>query len=542
MFFKKNKWIPIVSFFLFFTLFGSNVKADTAKTLLDKKYNEIHVEINNEKDHTKKIQEALNQALNSNSPIKVMVPEGTFHLDKPLYIYKDTYLRLSPKTTFIREHKTSLIRNGNKSNKSGGYEGNSNIVIDGGTWVLNEEDSFHDGNGLSLGHGQNMLIQNTIIKNVANSHAIDLAGVKDIIIKDNKFLGYKDSTVQGYRFFSEAVQVDVLKSETSFPSFGPYDKTQTVNLKVYNNYFGSSDTEGFGAWPRGVGSHTYVIQRPYANIEIVGNIFDNMALTGIRAYGWNNVEIKSNKFIKNKKAIVIDTPAIGNNTEDVNDIQTNKSEAAEKFTIENNEFDATILGSINVKGQSTGLISDVKILNNKFLNSSLENFIIKNSHTENIETDVKYYQIISLDYEDYARAAKVAKEIQLKENLEANVQEQDKKDTVYKIKTAVFKNKKEAGIAEKKLEKIGNVKATIKKNYNKRYYLETAEIKGKEKTTTLYNKIKKETKWTLYRVDTKKQITYYKIIVKPFTSVSEAKKRYENLRKYGLTLEKAEME
>lgn len=511
----------------------NETEANTKVDLMKKKYEVINLSISNNEDATKVIQAALDRALTSKNSIKVVVPNGKFTIKKTLRIYKNTYLRLQPGTTFIRSHQNAMLANGKKEIPHLGYTGNSNIVIDGGVWILNDEKSNASGNAFSLAHAENIVIKNVTLKNVAKSHALDLCGVRYVEISGNKFLGYKDITPDKSRFYSEAIQIDMLKSEDSFPTFGPYDWTHTTNVSILNNYFGDSPTKGYQPWGRGVGSHTAAYGKQYSNLIIKQNIFDGMTREAVYAFGWKNTTIEKNEFKNSKRvAIEIYVPDIGKHTVTSNGKQMHKSEATGGFQIKLNKFSDTNWKNIRLIGRKTGYINGIQINHNQYVNISTKNLIDKNIYVKNLKINNRFYQIESGSYSTKTKAANV----QTKINQNAKVFTNLKKETigyVFQLKTGMFKTKAEVNRAASKFKRYSGYKGTIKKSGSK-YYLISPNISGQKNIDAAYNKLKKATGWNLYKIMVKGNTTY-KVMVGNYASKAEAEREYQVYRKYGLT-------
>ncbi|MFP3125348.1 hypothetical protein OH784_21915 [Ectobacillus funiculus] len=273
--------------------------------LLDRDYKIITVSFPKKSDPSKQIQKALNLAKNSKIPIKVIIPEGSYTLKKALHIYSNTWLYTSPNTVFRKAntHKEIMLLNGDFKVSYKGYDGNSNIIVDGGIWDAAGKDKVWTPSVFGFAHGRNILIQNTVIKNIVGGHAIDSAGNKDVIIKNNKFLGFYGS---GNEPYIEAIQIDGMISEKAFRRFGTVDFTVTKNIRIEDNYFGNSHVKGMKPWGVGVGSHSTALANPYSNIQILNNTFEGMTYAAVRGHNWENTLVKGNRFIDCALGVRID--------------------------------------------------------------------------------------------------------------------------------------------------------------------------------------------------------------------------------------------
>jgi hypothetical protein len=248
--------------------------------------------VSGEVDSATKIQNALNAARDAGGGI-VYIPTGTYNLGSRLEIYEGTTLLSSQKATLSRNHTSNLIINGLAGASYSGYNGQGNIKIIGGIWD-NKGPSYPvtPSMGISIGHGQNIIIQDLTVKDTAGFHAVEINSSKNVRISNCRFIGFVDTGSRGY---SEAVQIDLAKSSAVFGAFGAYDNTSCEDVVVENCYFGPSGTSGTTAWPTGVGSHSYTGGFYHTNTKIIKNHFDSLTEYAIRTYVvYKNLIIDSN--------------------------------------------------------------------------------------------------------------------------------------------------------------------------------------------------------------------------------------------------------
>jgi hypothetical protein len=298
----------VTSFQLWNSLKDEPIKKKNYKNevlqLLKRKYKTINVTFPKYSDPSTQIQKALDLAKNSKKPIKVVIPPGDYTLTTSLHIYSNTWLQASNKTIFRKAttHREIMLLNGDFKASYYNYDGNSNIVVDGGKWdASGATPTLRTPSVFGFAHGHNILVQNTIVKNIVGGHAIDSSGNKNVIIQNNKFLG----TRLGNDYFTEAIQIDGMVSEKAFRRFGTVDLTVTKNMIIDNNYFGNSHVKGMKPWGVGVGSHSAAYKKPYTNIQITNNTFDGMTYAAIRGFNWSNILIKSNHFLECEQGILI---------------------------------------------------------------------------------------------------------------------------------------------------------------------------------------------------------------------------------------------
>ncbi len=200
---------------------------------------------------------------------------------------------LTQKAVMFREHNTNMIINGDGGGSYTGYDGQANIKIIGGIWE-NRATAFPTTPAMciSIGHGQNIIIQDLTVTNVGGYHAIEVNSSKNVRITNCRFLGYLDTGGRGY---SEAIQIDLAKSSAVFGAFGTYDDTPCEDVVIDNCYFGASGTSGTTAWPTGIGTHSYTAGYYHTNVKMVNNQFDGLTEYAIRTYVmYKNLVIANN--------------------------------------------------------------------------------------------------------------------------------------------------------------------------------------------------------------------------------------------------------
>ncbi|GIN74460.1 hypothetical protein J14TS2_49350 [Bacillus sp. J14TS2] len=234
------------------------------------------------------IQQALDYAKQLGGAV-VYVPLGTYKLGDHLSIYSKTHLICAHSTVLLR-YGGYMLLNGSRSEEYEGYEGNGDIVIEGGIWDARGNETQRSGTAVALGHGHDITIRNVTIKNVCDSHAIEVNSSTNVLIKDCMFNGFVDSGERGY---AEAIQID-LASKDGFPAFGKYDLTTCDGITIRNCQFGGSDDKGTVPWPRGVGSHANSSPHTHKNIHVIGCEFYKIQNHCVRSDNWNNVIIQDN--------------------------------------------------------------------------------------------------------------------------------------------------------------------------------------------------------------------------------------------------------
>jgi len=246
-------------------------------------------------DNGPALQAALD-AVNASGGGEIYVPPGTYLLSSglPLRIHANTTLTLSPATTLRRGmNSDSILVNGLTGQALGGYTGQSNITVRGGTWDANGVAFPTYCTGLSFGHCSDISVHDTTILDIPGYHAIELNSTSGGRVRNCRLFGLQQA---GDRTFTEAIQIDTATTGT-FPWFGPYDDTPCTDIEISGCTIGASGTVGTTAWTRGVGSHTAVIGVWHTDVRILGNQFTSLLGYAVRAFSYNNLIISNNTVV-----------------------------------------------------------------------------------------------------------------------------------------------------------------------------------------------------------------------------------------------------
>lgn len=254
------------------------------------------------KDSTTAIQTAFSKGKNSKQVVKIIIPPGFYRLEKPLIIYGNIHI-IATGATMLNFGRGYMVTNGDGSVNYRGYKGNGNFCIDGGTWNYRGDQVKVRGNCFSFGHAENITVKNCTFRDVASYHAIEFNAIKNFRVHMCNFEGFID--LDGTRYFSEAIQIDLMHSYDVFGAFGEYDYTACQNGLVTGCNFGASGTPGTQAWPRGVGSHAGAIGKKHLNINVSYNQFNGIQGWAVRAYGWDNTVVQGNSINDCKYGIQI---------------------------------------------------------------------------------------------------------------------------------------------------------------------------------------------------------------------------------------------
>ena len=228
-------------------------------------------------------QKALDMAKTDGSDsviIKINVPEGKYILGKTLYIYSHTWVCADENAVMVRNHAAgSIIRNAQANNK-GGYDGDKDIIIEGGVWDGSPSASSYEFSNMRFGHMSDLVIKNAVIKNNYNGHHIELGGARRVTIDGCEVCGFTGKDRK------EAIQLDTMINSSVFNSYAPFDNTPCDNVVIKNCYFHDLD--------RAIGSHSAMLGVYYTNIVISGNRFEKLSGSAIPMINYKACIIENN--------------------------------------------------------------------------------------------------------------------------------------------------------------------------------------------------------------------------------------------------------
>lgn len=233
------------------------------------------------------LQEAIYAAENGVLHIK----KGTYLIDKPIKIKSNTII-FAYGSTFRRNANINNMFINDSDGTKGGYNANENIEIIGAVFD-GAGGSFSDKcTILAFGHAKNIKIIDSTFKNLRDWHMIELNACQNVLIENNLFRDYGTSD-KG----TEMLQIDLAKSTTEFPWFGPYDNTTCDNILIRQNKF----EDGV----RGIGTHSSSANTEHTRISIFENEFQNMRSEAISGLDWSFTKIHENHFYDVWKGILL---------------------------------------------------------------------------------------------------------------------------------------------------------------------------------------------------------------------------------------------
>ena len=259
-------------------------------------------------DDTKAIQAAIDSAKPGQT---VYIYPGIYHVD---HLVMRDGITLEMYTTMKDAHEGFTRKLANDTNngnitvlsgvrimngplKTPGREGSSNFTVRGG--VLDMKGTTKG--AIIFGTADNVVLENVILKDMKNNHAIQLTGCTNTTVRNCMFAGY----TWGGTFTREVLQV-----ETSTPGatgavpnsplqYEEGEFNYSVNIEISHCYFGKSDK--YGAPLMAIGHHSQAGDATITDFRIKDNIFDEVLYAGIRYNNIVDTEISDNVFISTSK-------------------------------------------------------------------------------------------------------------------------------------------------------------------------------------------------------------------------------------------------
>lgn len=205
-------------------------------------------------DDTAAIQSALNKAITSSDAIVIELPAGKYYVSRTLTIYSNTTLKLHDNAEIIRTDESITLLKTDQDYEKGGYDQFKNIVIEGGIWNGNVQDSTVTSPLMYFVHGTNFTMKNCTIESVCSKHMVIVAGVNGATIDGVTFKDFilytgedeldeyysadgetGELDIEGALRTMEALQLDCI-SEDGASEGGAYpcDGTTNKNIVVQN--------------------------------------------------------------------------------------------------------------------------------------------------------------------------------------------------------------------------------------------------------------------------------------------------------------------
>ena len=344
-------------------------------------------------DDHEAMQAAIDAASQGLGGGKLYFPEGTYLVKKMVQLKSNIDIRLHDDATIVNginfQGRPSIVFMTGPFINGGDkifWEPTENISFTGGTidmnGALNEEGTkpknlpfINSSGGFAIGNSSNVTIRNVTFKDSYQGHAIQIAGSKNVLVDQSRFLGQAlPKTIKDNAMITkESIQIEPM-TRKGFPYALNETGVKSENVTIQNSYFGKSDKSG--ELVTAIGTHYQAIttQNP-SNIKILNNHFDNLVYSGIRFTGFTDIVIKDNVFDKKTKEESVryreDGGALVNafsykNTEDVLDLN-------KKVVITNNRFNIK-----DPKTQAIRVARDSEEYLGKVKNIEVTNNIINN--------------------------------------------------------------------------------------------------------------------------------------------------------------------
>ena len=225
---------------------------------------------------------------------KVIVEPGTYALSTCIHAYSNTYLSLQGVTFQHKNYSGNMFKIGDIGGDGDTVSGYhyKNITVDGGTW---------DGFGITspimkAAHAENVVIKNASLKNVKDSHVVEVAAINGFEVSGCTF---SDQTASNEKkealLANEVIQLDLLV-QGHFSGY-KYEALDMKNVVISNNIFNHV--------LRGVGSHTAYSKRSTDHVVIKENTFENVKSVAIECYNYTDCTISNNRMTECGRGIAV---------------------------------------------------------------------------------------------------------------------------------------------------------------------------------------------------------------------------------------------
>ncbi|CVY78805.1 TPA: multi-ligand-binding adhesin PfbA [Streptococcus pneumoniae] len=348
-------------------------------------------------DDRQAIQDAIDAAAQGLGGGNVYFPEGTYLVKEIVFLKSHTHLELNEKATIlnginIKNHPSIVFMTGLFTDDGAQVEWGptEDISYSGGTidmnGALNEEGTkaknlplINSSGAFAIGNSNNVTIKNVTFKDSYQGHAIQIAGSKNVLVDNSRFLGQAlPKTIKDGQIISkESIQIEPL-TRKGFPYALNDDGKKSENVTIQNSYFGKSDKSGELVTAIGTHYQTLSTQNP-SNIKILNNHFDNMMYAGVRFTGFTDVLIKGNRFDKKVKGESVHYRESGaalvnaysyKNTKDLLDLNKQVVIAENIFNIADPKTKAIRVAKDSA--EYLGKVSDITVTKNVINNNSKE--------------------------------------------------------------------------------------------------------------------------------------------------------------------------
>lgn len=313
----------------------------------------------------------------------IIVPPKTYRLESRISLPGNCVL-FCRGAVLLRAHSGDVLRNDlGVTGATGGYAGNSNISVVGGTWDGNPAEFYKTFSFFQIGHCENIKFTGGSYLNAIRSHVFDVSAVDGMLIEDFKMLGFATAPGAGESgnasAFVEAVQIDP-NIPSSFP-FGARNGVACKNIMVNRGVIGPNPAQTdprFASWGCGVGQHGSVNNQFMERITIQHVEFQGCTYSAIRSMRWVNSRILYNSFPGCVRGFhVTPLPYNSSNSNNVDGTAPGYGQSGKGYLLEGNDFLGTTdiaivfaeVSALNT-GESPFFSEDVTLLGNKIKGST----------------------------------------------------------------------------------------------------------------------------------------------------------------------------
>ena len=355
-------------------------------------------------DDRQAIQDTIDAAAKGLGGGKVYFPEGTYLVKEIVFLRSHTHIEVHEKATIlnginIKNHPSIVFMTGlfTDDGDQVEWEPTEDISYSGGTidmnGALNEERTkaknlplINSSGAFAIGNSKNVTISNVTFKDSYQGHAIQIAGSKNVLVDNSRFLGQAlpKTMKDGQIISKESIQIEPL-TRKGFPYALNDNGQKSENVTIQNSYFGKSEKSGELVTAIGTHYQTATTENP-SNIKILNNHFDNMMYAGVRFTGFTDILIKGNRFDKKTKEESVHYRENGaalvnaysyKNVKDILDLNKHVTITGNVFNIADSNTKAIRIAKDSA--DYLGKVTDITVTKNIIRNNS------KNTEQPNIE-------------------------------------------------------------------------------------------------------------------------------------------------------------
>jgi len=242
-------------------------------------------------DDRQAIQDTIDAAAKGLGGGKVYFPEGTYLVKEIVFLRSHTHIEVHEKATIlnginIKNHPSIVFMTGlfTDDGDQVEWEPTEDISYSGGTidmnGALNEERTkaknlplINSSGAFAIGNSKNVTISNVTFKDSYQGHAIQIAGSKNVLVDNSRFLGQAlpKTMKDGQIISKESIQIEPL-TRKGFPYALNDNGQKSENVTIQNSYFGKSEKSGELVTAIGTHYQTATTENP-SNIKILNNHF-----------------------------------------------------------------------------------------------------------------------------------------------------------------------------------------------------------------------------------------------------------------------------